>query len=237
MKKIIGLIVFLIIWQLLVITTNSQIPPLFDIFNATIKNFPDLMMHLGYSLYRLLGGLIIALILGISIGFVLGLKPKYNKMFSPLVYALYPIPKAALVPVIIILLGIGEASRIFLIVLIVVFQVIINVKDALIALDSDIIEKGFILRLTKTQMLFKIYLPAILDPLFTTLRISIGTSIAILYLSETFATTKGLGYVISNNLGVNNSLMFSAILILSLVGIILFKITDYLQSKYCNFTR
>ena len=92
--------------------------------------------------------------------------------------------------------------------------------------------------MNKKQIYRHLIIPAVLPEILTSLRISVGTSIAVLFFAENFATTYGIGYFIMNSWStVNYTAMFSGILALSLLGLALFKIVDIIDAKLCAWVK
>ena len=88
--------------------------------------------------------------------------------------------------------------------------------------------------MSRAQLYRHIIIPAIMPKIITALRLTVGTGIAVLFFSENFATRYGIGYFIMNSWVVVNYVeMFSGILALSIMGLLLFKIIDKLESRFC----
>ena len=235
MKRIYGLVGFFTLWYIFSYTTKQIIPVPHQVIINFFRLLPhELNTHIIASLKRLLTGLLISVLLGVHIGILLGLSKKSETIILPIIYMVYPIPKAALLPILIILYGIGDLTKVILIVLIVIFPIIINITDAVKAIPNEIFYVSKTLSLTKRQMYKDIIIPAILPKLFTSLRISVGISVAILYLSENFATFEGLGYYITIHM-TNSLKMFTGIFALSLIGYLLFLAVDLLEKKFCKW--
>ncbi|MCL2323063.1 MAG: ABC transporter permease subunit, partial [Oscillospiraceae bacterium] len=126
--------------------------------------------------------------------------------------------------------------KIILIIIIIIFQFILSVRDAVKKIPIELVMFEKSLDLNVYNRFFHFILPAILPAVFTSLRINIGISIAVLFFSESFATKYGIGYFIMNNWVMANYLdMFSAILGVSLLGVVLFAIVDLVEKKICHY--
>jgi len=236
MKKIIGVFIIFIIWYLFSIAYQNQIPyphhviiNFFKIFNS------QLLTPTKDSLTLLLTGLLFSVSVGVHMGIFMGLSKRVNQIIDPLVYSFYPIPKSALIQVLIVIFASMFWMKTSLIFIIVVFPVIITVKDAVRNIPKEVFFHAKSLSLNKFHMYKEILIPAILPNLLSTIRISIGTSIAVLYLSETRGIGSGLGYFIDNNVVVSNLNMFTGIFELSLIGYLLFVGIDILEHKLCKW--
>ncbi len=236
MKRIVGFIIIILIWLFFSLMFQNQIPYPTDVILNFFKIFEsELLIPTKQSLTLLLTGLFLSVIVGVHIGFLMGLSKKFNQIVDPIVYSIYPIPKSALVQVLILVFASMFWMKTTLIFIIVVFPVIITVKDAVKTIPKEVFYQAKSLSLNKKEMYFDILIPAILPNLLSTLRISIGTSIAVLYLSETRGIASGLGYFIDNNVVINNLNMFTGIFELSLIGYLLFISIDILEKKLCRW--
>ncbi len=237
MKKLSGVLLVVILWYALSFMIGIDLVPLpHNVIYTFFKTFNSgLNIHVFASLKRLMLGLIIAIILGVHIGMILGLSKLSDKLFTPFINALYPIPKAALLPILIVIFGLGDLTKIILIIIIIIFPIIINIKNAITLIPKENFFVAYSLGLNLRNLYFHVILPAIMPSLLTSIRIGIGTSIAVLYLSESFVTFKGLGYYINLYIAVDNLRMFVAIFALSLIGMILFFIVDIIEKKLCRW--
>lgn len=236
-KILFGLIICILFWYVTAIVVgrglNGELIVPFpnQIIILGLQKFPIIYPEILSSLFRLIGGLGLALTIGTLIGISLGLKQTVNKVFSPLVHALHPIPKAALTPIFIIIFGLGDLTKILLVMTIAIFPIIINVRDTILNLDQNYFVVAQNLNMSTSSYYKNFIFPAILSELLTTLKISIGIGIAVLYICESMASSNGLGYYISSNSGVNNSEMFVGIMYLSLIGYLLVEIVDIIEKK------
>ena len=112
------------IWQALAwLLKIPIIPPPLAVLTNLIEIFADKMgLHLLYRLGRIIAGISIAILIGVPTGLLMGYFERIDKVLSPLVYFTYPIPKIALLPIIMLLFGLGEGSKLIMIVLIVIFD-------------------------------------------------------------------------------------------------------------------
>ncbi len=233
-----GLIIFHLIWFFAAIIINQKaLSSPIDVYSVFKNVFEQGMgSHLVASIVRIIKGLVISLALGLPIGLWMAGSPKVNKLFSPLLYLTYPIPKLALLPVIFLLMGIGEPAKITMIVLIIIFQIIISTRDAGVNIPHENYYVLSSLGANRWQKLRLITLPAIVPDLLTAIRISIGTAISVLFFTETYGTTKGMGFFIVDSwMRISYVEMYAGILILSFLGFLLFFLLDILEEQYCKW--
>ncbi len=233
-----GLAIFHLLWFIAALIINQKaLPSPIDVYSI-FKNvfFQGIGSHLMASVVRILNGLIISLIIGLPIGLWMAGSHKANKLLSPLLYMTYPIPKLALLPIIFLLMGIGEPAKITMIVLIIIFQIIISTRDAGVNISHENYHVLSSLGANRWQKLRLITLPAIIPDLLTAIRISIGTAISVLFFTETYGTTKGMGfYIVDAWMRISYAEMYAGILILSFLGFLLFLLLDILEEQCCKW--
>jgi NitT/TauT family transport system permease protein len=197
----------------------------------------ELLIHSLYSLFRLFFAVLLALLTGVSVGIGMGMSRRIESILAPLVYVLFPVPKAALLPILFVLFGLGDGSKIMLVWLILFFQVVLSVFDAVKNISEDVFLSAKTLRLTKPQIYRHIVFPAILPNVLSALRTSVGIGIAVLFFAETYATQKGLGYFIMNNWSMlNYKEMYSGIVLMGAIGYCIFSWIDWLKLRLVKWT-
>ena len=235
-----GFLVINIVWWIGSIIVNSRALPSPLKIYASLPNLlkNDFYLNVLASMNRLIIGLIISLVIGLIIGLLMGYSKKINKILNPVVYFTYPIPKTALLPVVMILFGLGDSSKITIIVLITVFQVIVSVRDAVINIENQLYNPLRSLGANKMQLFTNVTFPAILSELLTNIRLSVGTALSVLFFAEGYGTTVGLGYYIQDAwTRIDYISMYGAILILSILGVVLFLLIDLIEDKFCKWKK
>ena len=168
----------------------------------------------------------------------MGYFQKADKYLAPLVYLTYPIPKIALLPILMLLAGVGELSKIIMIFLIIVFQVIVAVRDAIKAIPEETYYPMYSLGARFRQILVEVIFPASLPKFITAVRVAMATAISVLFFTETFGTQYGMGYYIMDAwLRVNYLDMYAGIVVLSLIGLCLFGIIDMVEARACRWQK
>jgi ABC-type nitrate/sulfonate/bicarbonate transport system permease component len=176
-------------------------------------------------------------LLGAPAGLVLGQYPKVNRFFEPVVYLTYPIPKIVLLPIVILFLGIGDASKIAIIFLILFFQVLVVVRDQASVLRAELLYSVGSLGAGRRALFRFVYLPATLPAVLTAIRLSVGTAVAVLFFTETFATNAGLGYyiIVDTFQRLAYAEMYAGVVAMSLLGLMLYFVVDYLEHTLCPY--
>jgi ABC-type nitrate/sulfonate/bicarbonate transport system permease component len=237
---LISIVVLLVIWAIVaVIVSKAILPPPWKVVWAFIVDFPKgLGWHIMVSSWRILLSMIIAAAVGVPLGLWLGQNRLWDKYLYPLVYVTYPIPKITLLPIIILFLGIGDVSKIFLISLILVFQVLVIARDTSRNIPAEYTLSLKSLGANRRQLLKYVYLPATLPSTLTSLRLNVAVSIAVLYLAESFATSSGLGfYIMDTWQRLDYSRMYAGVMALSLIGALAFIILAEVENKVCRWTQ
>ncbi|HHW41004.1 MAG TPA: ABC transporter permease [Syntrophomonadaceae bacterium] len=223
-------------WEILARILNSPaLPEPLPALIQFIRIFPQgLWEHFLVSTYRVVLSLFLGIALAVPLGLYIGREEKVDSFLAPHVYLLYPIPKIALLPVIFIIFKIGDTSKIFLITLIIFFQILVTTRDAAKKVPPASIISVLSLGASRWEIYRNVIIPACLPEIFTAVRISLGTAISVLFFAESFATIKGLGYFIFETWSrISYTEMFAGILALSLLGFFLFLLIDFLQRLLC----
>ena len=211
------------------------IPSPVQVLLRLAAKFPDtIAVHAGYSLMRIVLGLFAAVAVGYPVGVLMGYFPRVNRLLAPLLYLTYPVPKIALLPVVMLLFGVGEWSKLILVFLIIVFQVVVAVRDAVAAIPSETYAPLRVLGASFAQIVRHIIVPASLPKFITAVRVAMATAISVLFFTETFGTQYGIGYYIMDAwLRVNYLDMYAGIVVLSAMGLLLFILLDWTERRMC----
>jgi len=235
----VGILMFLALWQVLTWVVHRPIlpPPMkvLPIFFTTF--FGELGLHFLASGARVLTAIMVAVVTAVPCGLVLGQMPKLDRLFAPLVAITYPIPKIVLLPVIYVLMGITDASKICLIALIIFFQILVVVRDEAANLRPELILSVRSLGAGRRALLRYVYFPATLPAVLTALRISVGTAIAVLFIAEQSLTSYGLGYyiVVETYQVLLYPEMYAGILAMSILGLGLYFAISGLENRVCRY--
>lgn len=235
-----GILSFNIIWWLVaIIFNNKALPNPIDVYAILPKTLLQGMFdHSMASLQRIFIGVFIALALGMVGGILTGLSKRANKLLNPLLYLSYPVPKLALLPVVMIVFGIGETTKVIMIVLIIVFQLIISIRDAIRNIDKENYYVLSSLGASKAQHIWHVVLPGILPEMLSALRVTVGIATSVLFVTETFGTDKGLGFFIVDAwMRIDYLTMYVGIVMLSIIGSFLFMLIDIMDDIFCKWSK
>ncbi len=227
----------LLIWKVLSLALSSAMLPSPELaltaFARAITGF-DFWRHFLASGYRVTCAMALAWLIAFPAGLVLGYSRKTDALLSPFVFLTYPIPKIVFLPIFLVIFGLGDFSKIFMIALIVGYQILVTTRDSVLGLDREYIDSFKSLGGTTIQTLQHVVIPSALPQAFTSLRIGTGTGIAVLFFVESIATTKGLGFLIIDAWGrLDNTMMFVGIIGMSLLGVCLYEVVNFLERYFC----
>jgi NitT/TauT family transport system permease protein len=156
----------------------------------------DLWRNAQPSLLRILTGFAIGAGAGVALGTVAAVSTRAEAVVDPLVALAYPIPKIALLPLIVLWLGIGEASKVAVIAVGAFFPVFISAVTGLRGASPSLMRAATSLGATRWQVIQKVMIPSALPVLFAGLRLAAGMSLLLVVSAEMIAATRGLGYLI-----------------------------------------
>lgn len=191
----------LAVWELVcrsgaVSTLFLPAPSAILVTGFTMLNSGEIWVNTKASLYRITAGFVIGSAAGILIGLVTGFSRLAEAVGNPIIHALYPVPKIALLPLIILWLGIGEVSKITIISLGVFFPVVINTYSGVKNIDPLLVKVAVSFRTSRLNIIRKVILPSSLPVIFAGLKLAAGTSLLLLVAAEMIAAKDGLGAMI-----------------------------------------
>ncbi len=220
---------FLIIWSIL--TYGSFVDPLFlpspgRVFQAGA----DLFLDLGFttdilnSVYRVMIGFIIAAVIGVPIGLIMGTYKIAEALTEPVVGFIRYMPASAFIPLFILWLGIGDIEKVAIIFVGSFFQLVLMVAVVAKNVHKDMLETAYTLGAKRFQVIRKILLPASLPGIVDTLRIIVGWAWTYIIVAELVASASGIGYmIISAQRMLRTGNIIFGILTIGMLGLI----TDY----------
>jgi NitT/TauT family transport system permease protein len=159
----------------------------------------EMLGHIAISLQRILIGFILGAVPGIAIGLAVGLFPVARAIVQPLVDALFPIPKIALLPMMIMLFGLGEGSKYAIIAIAVVFLVLINTETGVRNIDRIYFDVARNYGASRRMLFTDIALPGALPLIMAGLKLGMGVALIVIVSAEFVNAKSGIGYFIWNS--------------------------------------
>lgn len=174
------------------------------------------------SLIRVVKGFSIAAMLGIFLGLLMGVSKAINRFFVLPMNSIRQIPIIAWIPLVILWCGIGESSKVVIIVLGAFFPVLVNTIFGITQVPKDYLEVGRMFRLSRRKMFTKIYLPSAIPAIFEGLKLGLSNSWSVVVAAEIIAASSGIGYRINDARSLMQSeVVVVGILIIGLIGLAL----------------
>ncbi len=186
------------------LTSNVILPHPFTVVETLLDLIRDgyrqspLWQHVLVSVTRAVGAFIAAAVTGVPVGLLMGMSPIFNAILDPFVQFLRPLPKLALIPLVIVWFGIGEFSKFLLIYLATFLTVVVSAAAAVMSVREGRLRVARALGLNQYQMFRHVILPSAMPELFTGVRVGIGIGWTTLIAAEMIAATSGLGWMVMN---------------------------------------
>lgn len=223
--RVLALAGLLVAWE--VVTRTGWVPALFlpsplGVIETGVEMLRsgELGTHVVTSLRRIVLGFGLGALGGVSVGLAVGFFSLAEAVGNPLIAATFPIPKIALLPLLILWLGIGEASKIAVIMLGVFFPMAINTYTGVRNADPLLIRAAVSFGAGRWSLIRKVMLPSALPMIFAGLKLGAGTSLLLLVAAEMIAANAGIGFLVlhAQNLMETTKLMVGIVL-LSVLGV------------------
>ncbi len=154
------------------------------------------LSNVEYSSMRVLQGFVLAALIGVPLGLLIGWSKLISQMLDPLIQSLRPIPITAWLPFSIAVFGIRDVGSIFLIFLGGFYAIVVNTTQGARDVDRNLVRAALMMGASRAQLLYRVVLPAAMPSIFTGLRIGLGISWTAVIVSEMVAVKSGLGYVL-----------------------------------------
>ena len=249
---VVNISTFFVIWELF--ARSGAISPLFfpkasSMFEAlwhglTTTAPPGAVIsgsirdHLFYSLSNLGLGLIIACVIGIPAGLLMGGNKYVEKILSPYVWALASVPRIALVPLFILFLGFSVKMQVTIITLSAVFPIIINSWAGVKTTDKSLLAAAKVFGANRRELYMKVVLPYTLPFIISGIQQGIGRGLVAVIIAEIFGGSRGLGYLVSRSADTfNSALMYAVLLLLVIVSLSLVQLTRWLEAYVAPWRR
>lgn len=226
-----AIIVLLFLWWLVARLVGSPaLPGPSAALAALVVSAAELWPQTLISLIRVVAAMVLGAVVAVPLGLALGRSPKADAVFAPIIFVSYPIPKVVFLPVLLVLLGLGNAPKVALIWLIIFFQLLVTARDAARSVPQGAVLSVRSLGASRWDIARHVVFPAALPEIFTALRIGTGTAVAVLFLAESVAGTSGLGWFIVDAWGrIDYPSMWAGIVAMALLGVVLYEVLDAIE--------
>jgi NitT/TauT family transport system permease protein len=233
--SILSPLTLLLLWELLA-QLNAIDVRLFSSPTLIFKSFIPLLLsgellnNTVVSIHRVILGFIAGSIPGILIGISMGLSPLVRSAIEPMIAATYPIPKLALMPLILLIFGLGETSKIFTIAIGVFYLVVINTMAGVLSIEKIYLDVAKNFGASRKDFYLTVALPGALPMIFAGLKLGMGMALILIVAAELSAAKAGVGWMIWRAYDMFDiEQMFVALIMLSVLGYIFSLILDYFE--------
>lgn len=217
---------FVLLWQWAV--TRAEISPIFlpppsTIFKTAVELVAggQLWGHLSYSATNLAIGFALSAVVGTVLGLLMGASRSVETLLGPYVWALYAMPRIALLPLLILWLGFGPESKILLIFLSAVMPILITSMDGVKTVDQSLLKAAKVFGASRTQLYTRVVLPFTLPFIMTGLRQGVGRGLIAMVVAEMLGSGRGVGFMIARSAAqLDAAGMFAVLIFLVVVSVV-----------------
>lgn len=233
----ISILAFFLLWELIArsyVFPSILFPPPSEVLAAgyDLLRSGILLKSVGDSLLRVFAGILLGLALAIPVGLLMGWVEKFEKLFSPIISLLFPIPGIAWLPLLIVWIGLRQGLPILLISIVVFFPILLNIATGVKSVDRENILAARTLGSSELRILVTIIIPLSLPIILTGIRIEVGLAWRVLVAAEMIAIPTGIGALMSKS---ESLLQIKAVMVclglLSIIGLIMDLSLRYVERK------
>ena len=189
-----------------------------EIVQDGFRNF-TLVEHLGYSLFRVVVGFMLGALVGIPLGYAMGLSDWFRGWFDPIVEFMRPVPPLALIPLVIIWAGIGESGKIILLFLAALWIMAIAARSGVSGVKISKVHAAYSLGASKWQIMRYVIVPNSLPEIFTGARVAMGVCWGTVVAAELVAAEQGAGMMIMTASKFQNTdIVIMGIILIGVIG-------------------
>lgn len=236
-QRSIAIALFLLLWETvprLGWLDTTFLPPFSEVFATLVElvRSGDMLANLRASLSRSLSGLSLAVLLAVPLGLLIGWYQRLGDILSPLLEIFRNTAALALLPVFILILGLGEVSKITMVLYACVWPILLNTISAVRHVDPLLVKSARSMGLGPGALFRKVVLPASLPTIFTGIRLAGASSLLVLIACEMAGAQEGLGHLVSvSQFNFQIPSMYAGIITLSLVGLLVNGLLQRLEHR------
>jgi len=232
--SILGVFIFLLIWQVGVMVFNVPayfLPSPTRILEEAIKEYPKLVDHGWITVYEMLAGYGLAVVIGVPLAIAITSSRRFDELVTPTMLFFQVVPKIAVAPLFIVWFGVGITPKVLVAFLISFFPIVIDTAVGLRSITPEMIDLARSMGASQTQIFRDFRLPSSLPYLFSGLKVAATLAVAGAVVGEFVGADKGLGYLLLvTNSNMQTALMFATIVVLTIIGLIFFYVIEFLES-------
>jgi ABC-type nitrate/sulfonate/bicarbonate transport system permease component len=245
-ERIVGIlspICLILIWWIISLAVGEKylVAPT-TIISTMVLLFTDgyvgtsLSTHIVSSLIRTVSGYLLAVVLAIPVGLLMGMNKYVSAILSPIFSAIRPIPAIAFLPLFIMWFGIGETARVSLIFMSAFLYIVLNTYSGVKTVPNGLVQAALNLGANKFQLIWRVIFPATIPSIMTGLKTGLAISWAIVVSAELMAAQEGLGYMIMDaSTFFRLPVVYVGIILIGIIGLILENIISIIEKKSCHW--
>jgi NitT/TauT family transport system permease protein len=232
---------FFLLWEALCWMFNVSdivLPKPSQIVVTLVERMPALWPHAVQTLYTTLIGFAFGIVIGVLLGVLVGSSRLAYDVAYPLLVGFSSTPKVAVVPIFVLWFGAGTVPAVLTAMLLCIFPIVVNVATGLATTEPELEDVMRALKASKLDILFNVGLPRAMPYFFASLKVAITQAFVGTVIAETVASNRGIGnlmMIASSSFDV--PLVFAGLLILAVLGVALYLVFAYIESKVTGWTR
>jgi ABC-type nitrate/sulfonate/bicarbonate transport system permease component len=240
---VLNLTAFFVLWQL--VATYGDIPKLFlpsvtDVFGELREMSGEgiLWSNLAISATIYLIGMVLSIVIAVPAGLVIGGIPLLDRALSTYVWAMYTMPRIVLMPLILLWVGINDASRITIIVLSAVPATLVVVMEGVKTVDNSLVRAARSFGASRFQLFRAVVMPSTVPFIATGIRMGVARGLLGLFIGELFTSTNGIGYIIAlAQKTFNSGRVYAMMLVFLLFCLAMVGVTQFLERKVMEWRK
>ena len=227
------IILLLLLWDIVIRVFKIPpylIPTPLDVVGQLWKEWPMLLGQAAPTTWATLGGFLLSVVIGVPIAMLIAYSRVIESFVYPLLVFSQSIPKIAIAPLFVVWFGFGIIPKIIAAFLLGVFPVVVSTVMGFKSVEHDMVDLARSMGSSRWQMFFKISLPQALPAIFSGMKVSVTLAVVGAVVGEFVGSNSGIGYVLQKaNGNFDLPLMFAALVVLSMIGVILFALLDVIE--------
>ena len=234
-RKLTPVIVLLLLWEIFVRIFHIPTYILPSVGSILVKSGDllmtgELLKHTLLTVFRSVAGILIAVVIGVAIGFLMAWYRRVGEALDYLVAATYAIPKVAVIPLLVVWLGVEETPKLTISVVGALFPILLNTIAGVRNVDTILIKAARDLRANDWQLFKEVILPGALPMFFAGLKIGAGVAFILVVAAEMMVANVGLGYLIASSSSILAvDAVFVGLVVLGILGTFVFAAVDLME--------
>jgi len=230
---VLALALTVVVWEVVVVgfrVPEYLLPTPSGIAAATVSEWRYLAVHSAVTLYEILWGFVLAIVVGIPLAMLIVYSPLFERSVYPLLVASQSVPKIAIAPLLIFWAGLGIFPKVLVAFAVSFFPVVIDTVVGLRAVEPEMLYLARSMGAGERKIFVKIRFPNALPNIFAGIKVAATLAVVGAIVGEFIQADRGLGYALQQATSVlNTSLGFAAIIVLAVIGILLFVAVEALE--------